>query len=424
MYAYCVLDFSYSVHKEENMKIGRVLISGAGVAGPALALCLQRYGIASVVVERATALREGGQAVDFRGPVHRAVLEALDLWGPIHERRTQPSALVFVDRDTKQIAALPEVMMSGDVELLRGDLVRLLYERTSAMTEYRFGDRITSLEEGSDGVMVAFEGGAPQRFDLVIGADGLHSGVRELVFHEPNIVRHHGYRLATFSMPNITGQTSRALVYSEPGRAAAIFAATQSARALLVYAAPPLSREERRDAQRQRSHLRDVYKGADWETPRIMEALDAANDIYIDDIATVHVERYSRGRVVLLGDAAYGGTLGGQGTSLSIVGAYVLAGELSRAATHAEAFERYEAVMRGYATRCQRGATRVGSFFAPKTSAGLWVRNVMYSALTSRPLLGFFSWMVTDAATALVLPQYETPHGESHSPKIEHTASR
>jgi 2-polyprenyl-6-methoxyphenol hydroxylase-like FAD-dependent oxidoreductase len=390
------------------MKKRSALISGAGIAGPALALCLEQCGIASTIVERAPQLREGGQAVDFRGPIHRRVLEALGLWGAIHERRTKPSALVFVDQSAKELAVFPEVMMSGDVEILRGDLVQLLYEKTHHTTDYRFGDRSTALQEEPDGVQVTFERSAPQRFDLVIGADGLHSGVRELLWGAaPGILRHHGYRLATFSMPNTTGASSRALVYSEPGRATAIFALTKEARALLVYAAPPLTKTEGREVEALRRSIQRFFAGALWETPRILAALETATDLYVDDIATVHVDKYSQGRVALLGDAAFGGTLGGQGTSLSVVGAYVLSGELARAGTHLEAFARYESVMRGYATRCQRGAMRVGSFFAPKTRAGLVMRNLMYRALTSRPMLGLFERMVKDAATDLKLPQYD-----------------
>lgn len=391
------------------MKQPHALISGAGVAGPALALCLARHGFASTVVERAPRLREGGQAVDFRGPIHRTVLERLGLWQPIHEHRTRPSALILLDRSATACATLPEVMMAGDIEILRGDLTRLLYERSRATTDYRFGERIVALEDRDDGVHVELEHGPPQTFDLVVGADGLHSGVRALAFgDEARFLRHHGYRIATFAMPNVFGPTRDARMYSVPGRALTIFTTSaEEARALLVYAAPPLTTSERRDVDAQKRALRATFAGVGWETPRILDALDAATDLYVDAIATIHVDRYARGRVVLLGDAAYGGTLGGQGTSLAVVGAYVLAGELARAgASPSSAFARYEATMRPYATRCQKGAMRAGSFFAPKTGVGLALRNVLYRLLTSRPMLGLFERMVKDAATDLALPEY------------------
>lgn len=139
--------------------------------------------------------------------------------------------------------------------------------------------------------------------------------------------------------------------------------------------------------------------------PRVLDALDRASDLYVDAIATVHVDRYAKGRVALLGDAAYGGTLGGQGTSLAIVGAYVLAGELARAGDPGAAFAHYESVLRPYATRCQKGAQRAGSFFAPRTGAGLWLRNIVYGFLTTPSMIGFFERLVKDSATDPALPE-------------------
>jgi len=385
------------------MKKPRVLISGAGIAGPVLALCLQRCGFSSTVVERAPALREGGQAVDFRGPVHRSVLDRLELWEPIHAERTHASALVLLDQSGRPCATLPEVMMAGDVEILRGDLCRILYERTRQATDYRFGDRITRLTQQGEGVAVEFEHGTPATFDLVVGADGLHSGVRALAFaDQARRLRHHGYRIATFAIP----KWREAVVYSVPGRAICIIpSSSEQARALLVYAAPPLE-GERSDLEAQKQALHQTFAGVGWEVPRVLDGLDRATDLYVDAIATVHIEHYAKGRVVLLGDAAYGGTLGGQGTSLAVVGAYVLAGELAQGGDPAAAFQRYEAVMRPYATQCQKGAMRVGSFFAPRTSAGLWLRNHFYGLLTSPRMLGLFERMVKHAAANLTLPEY------------------
>jgi 2-polyprenyl-6-methoxyphenol hydroxylase-like FAD-dependent oxidoreductase len=357
-------------------------------------------------VERAPALREGGQAVDFRGPVHRAVLERLDLWEPIHALRTRPSPLSLLDRAGRPLAVIPEVMASGDVEILRGDLARLLYERSREHADYRFGDRIVAIEDRGDGVAVELERGGTLRADLVVGADGLHSGVRELAFaEESNVLRHHGYRIATFAMPSLGPGVPDAFIYSAPGRGISVLANGRDARALLVYTGGPMTSEERRDLDAQRRELRERFAGLGWETGRVLDALDEAADLYVDAIATVHVDRYARGRAALLGDAAYGGTLGGQGTPLAVVGAYVLASELARAGDLEGALARYEATMRPYATRCQKTAMRAGPFFAPETRAGLWMRDAFYRALTSKPLLGLFEWMVKDAATDVVLPE-------------------
>lgn len=393
----------------------RILIVGAGVAGPALALALQRSGAGVTVVERAPALRTGGQAVDFRGPVHRAVLERLGLWDAIHAERTRPSELVLLHPDGSVAATLPAVMMAGDVEILRGDLGRILYERTRDATTYRFGDHPIALCDRGDAVDVRFASGAEETYDYVVGADGLHSSVRTLSSGDDpgssskeaaRVLRHHGFRIATFATENLVGDLGASMVYSVPGRALCLSAHRHDAgRALLVYAGAPFG-PERRDLEAQRRDLHATFAGVGWEAPRVLDSLDRASDLYVDAIATVRVPRYHRGRIVLLGDAAWGGTLGGQGTSLAVVGAWVLAGELARSSSPDVAFKRFEATMRPYATRCQAGAARAGGFFAPSTLTGVRLRNAAYAALTSRWLAGFFEWLVKDAASDLALPDY------------------
>jgi 2-polyprenyl-6-methoxyphenol hydroxylase-like FAD-dependent oxidoreductase len=172
------------------------------------------------VVERAAALRDGGQAVDFRGPVHREVLERMGLWQAICAHRTKGSDMVLLARSGSPITTLSSVMMSGDVELQRGELCKLLYERTVRTAEYRFGDHLTALDQGADDVTVRFASGRIERYGLVVGADGLHSGVRALAFgDESSFLRHHGYRIATYSLPNVHGLDGTAFTYTVPGRA-------------------------------------------------------------------------------------------------------------------------------------------------------------------------------------------------------------
>lgn len=393
------------------MTEARALVSGAGVAGPALAYWLSRAGFHVTVVERAPALREGGQAVDFRGPVHRAVLEKMDVWDAIVQLRTRPGELLLVDRRDNVRATVPESMLSGDVEILRGDLCRILYDRTREDVTYRFGDQIVGIEDRAANVDVMFQHAPPETFDFVVGADGLHSGVRALAFSdEKNVLRHHGYRIASFGTPNLLGPRRGATSYCEPGRGVCLTATSdERGRALLVSTGGPITARDR-DPIEGKDAIFARFAGMCWKTPQVLECLRDATDLYVDAIATAHVDRYSNGRVVLLGDAAQGGTLGGQGTSVAIVGAYVLAHELSRAAgsgAHpAAAFARYEESMRPYATRCQRGAVRAGSFLAPRTRFGILMRSVMYRALTSRALAGTFERLIRSAASDLVLPEY------------------
>ena len=382
----------------------RILISGAGVAGPALALALQGRGHEVTVVERAPRLRDGGQSVDFRGSVHREVLERLGLWDAIWERRTHPSPLAFIDARGRGRALLPAVLTAGDVEIVRGDLSRLLHARTAATTSYRFGDQVTALRNVGPHVEVAFASGRSERFDLVVGADGLHSGVRSVAFgDESQYVRHHGYALATWSFPR--GALSAAVTqsYAEPGRSLTVTQEPQGrARALLIFTSPP---PPRGDARAQRDFVRERFLGAGWECDRVLAELDEAKDLYLDALATVHVDRYASGRVVLLGDAAWGGTLGGQGTPLALVGAWVLANELAQADVRT-ALAEFERRMRPYASGCQKNAERAGPFHAPKTRLGIGARNVLYRVLTSRLLAKQFERMVKASANDFVLPGY------------------
>jgi 2-polyprenyl-6-methoxyphenol hydroxylase-like FAD-dependent oxidoreductase len=385
----------------------RVLVSGAGIAGPALAYWLARAGYPTTVVERAPALREGGQAVDFRGPVHRAVLERMGIWEAIQQERTHAGELLLVDGEGAVRATLPEAMLSGDVEILRGDLCRILYDRTRDTVDYRFGDRIVRIDDRGDSVAVEFERGPSETYDFVVGADGLHSSVRALaVADESRALRHHGYRIASFGIPNVLDRRRGAASFCEPGRGVCVTATGHGeARALLVSTGGPMTADDR-DPDVQKRVLAERFAGMAWKVPEVLECLRYATDLYVDAIATVHVDRYASGRVVLLGDAAQGGTLGGQGTSVSIVGAYVLAHELSQAPDPKVAFARYEERMRPYAARCQRGAVRAGQFLAPGTRFGVAARNLVYAALTSRALGGTFERLVRSAASDFALPEY------------------
>jgi 2-polyprenyl-6-methoxyphenol hydroxylase-like FAD-dependent oxidoreductase len=197
------------------MKNMTVLISGASVAGPALALWLARYGATVTVVEKAPILRGGGQAVDFKGSVHRTVLERMGVLDEVYRRQTGGHDQTIVDASGRVLGVVPGEFTGGDVEIRRGDLAALFYERTKDSCEYVFGDSITSLTETSDGVHVTFAVGAPRTFDLVVGADGIHSNVRRLAFGpEADYVRFLGHYYALADL-DIAGE---GLTYNEPGR--------------------------------------------------------------------------------------------------------------------------------------------------------------------------------------------------------------
>jgi 2-polyprenyl-6-methoxyphenol hydroxylase-like FAD-dependent oxidoreductase len=355
-----------------------VLISGASIAGPALAYWLDRYGFRVTVVEKAPALRPGGQAVDFKGRTHRTVLERMGVWEKIGRRRTGRFDTVYLDDAGRELAVMTGEFTGGDVEILRGDLTAILYERTAARAEYRFGDSITALTETADGVRAEFEHGAAQTFDLVIGADGIHSRVRRLAFGpEREFVHHLGYYYCVAGAPGFGHDASRperltAHAWNAPGRMAARGGSKGSH--LYLFASPELERA-RGEVAAQRRLIGERFAGMGGEVPSMLAELEGLDGFYLDAIAQVQMNgRYTCGRVALVGDAGYGNTLGGFGTGLAVVGAYVLSGELALAdGDHEAAYARYDEIMRRYAKIA--GNSNAGRFMAPKTAWGIRGRN-------------------------------------------------
>ena len=370
------------------MKNKSVLISGASVAGPALAFWLGRYGFHPTIVERAPAVRPGGYAVDFRGASVR-VLERMGLLSEVQRRQTRIGAITIVDRNNKKVASMPDGFTSGELEILRGDLAGIFHEATRETTEYIFDDSIASMKESEAGVDVVFERGGQRRFDLVVGADGLHSKVRSLAFgEEANFVRYLGYYVSIFTIPNYLNLDQRGLYYGTLGKKVGIFSGgdQREAKASFFFATEPLE-YDRRNMEQQKRALRDHFQQEGWEVPRLLQIMETAPDFYFDSISQVKMNRWSAGRSVLLGDAAYcASPLSGMGTGMAVVGAYVLAGELAEAnGDYALAFERYENLMRDFVKKCQGIADGGTDWFVPRTRLRLWLSNQMWKILPYTP---------------------------------------
>ncbi|RSM69293.1 FAD-dependent oxidoreductase [Amycolatopsis sp. WAC 01375] len=380
-----------------------VLISGASIAGPALAFWLSRQGYAVTVVERTAELRTGGQAVDFKGATHRTVLDRMGILDEVYRRQTGGHDQTIIDATERPLAVMPGEFTGGDVEIRRGDLAAILYERTAQDCEYVFGDSIASLTETADGVDVTFERGAPRRFDLVFGADGIHSTVRRLAFGpETDYVEHLGHYYAlveTGEGDDFRGPGGTSVMYNEPGRLAAT--GGPKAAAFFVFASPEIA-YDRYDTGQQKEILTAAFADGGWRLPELMEAVNRSDDVYLDSISRVTMDGYSTGRVALLGDAAYGNTLAGFGTGLAIVAAYVIAGELAAAnGDHEVAFRRYDEKFRGYA-KVARGAN-AGPFLAPPTKLRIKLRDQLFRRAF---MLRWMLWVTDKFATDITLEEY------------------
>jgi 2-polyprenyl-6-methoxyphenol hydroxylase-like FAD-dependent oxidoreductase len=337
------------------------------------------------------------------------VLDRVGILADLQRARTNMGAVTYVDGADKQLASMPAEIMSGDVEILRGDLARILYEATRHDTEYLFDDSITAIAQAQDGVRVTFDRGQPRTFDLVVGADGLHSNVRALAFGtESRFIRDLGYYVAIFTTPNHMNLDHTGRFYNVPGKAAGMYSARDNteAKAMFLFASPPLD-YDRRDIDQQKKILAGTFAGQHWEVPTLIKAMWDAPDFYFDSVSQIHIDNWSRGRVVLLGDAGYGATMGGMGTGLAVVSAYVLAGELAVAAgDHHTAFARYEDELRDYAKACQKLAEGAGGFLAPSTRSKIWLRNQMFRTLPHLPWKGIVNKMTTKTANAITLKDY------------------
>ncbi|MEV4512357.1 FAD-dependent monooxygenase [Dactylosporangium sp. NPDC049525] len=343
-----------------------VLICGAGVGGPALAYWLHRHGLAPTVVERSPALRAGGHAVDVRG-VALDVIDRMGLTGPLRRARTEMRGMSMLGPDGTEIMRSTEMALSSgrldseDVEALREDLIGLLHDATRAGVRYRFGDSVTALEQRADGVRVTFEQAAPETFDLVVGADGLHSTVRRLAFGPERPFLHHlGAYVGVFTAPNFLDLDRWQVWLRADGVGYGIYSARDNTemRVNLGFESGPLD-YDRRDLDAQRKLVEERLDGVGWETPRLLDAMWRSTDFYFDAMAQIRMDSWSTGRVTLLGDAGYcPSPLSGQGTSLALVGAYVLADSLARCGEdHRAGFDRYEQRMREFVTLNQALAT-------------------------------------------------------------------
>ncbi|GAA4637493.1 FAD-binding protein [Actinoallomurus vinaceus] len=344
------------------MRNTSVLISGAGIAGLAQAYWLDRVGFDVTVVERSPEPRPGGQAIDVRGPA-LTTAERMGILPGLRRRGTDMRGASAVDAAGNEIYSSTERTFSGgdldspDVEVMRDDLITLLREAVGDRVEYLFDDSIAAVAQDEDAVHVTFESGLTRSYDLVVGADGLHSNVRRLVFGpESEFLRYLGTYLAVYTAPNFLNLDRWQTFCMAESVGGGIMSARGNAevRVYVGFETDEPIDYDFRDVEAQKRLLAERV-GDVWVFPTALKYMWDAPDFHFDSMSQVRMDHWSRGRVVLLGDAGYcGSPLTGQGTSMALIGAYVLAGELAAVdGDHRAAFAAYEGELRDFVEKNQ-----------------------------------------------------------------------
>lgn len=371
-----------------------VLVSGGSVAGPAVAYWLNRYGMRVTVVEKSPAPRPGGQAVDLRG-AGRDVVEWMGLMPAVRALSLDERGFANVNAKGRHVARMPAGMFGGEgivaeIEILKGDLTGILLDATAQDAEYLYGRHIVALTQDSSGVDAELSDGQRRRFDYVVGADGVHSGVRALAFGpHRDYVRFLGAYNAFYTVADPGDLDHWFEMFNAPGRKSVAIRPERDGKAkvLLGFGSPRLD-YDRADVDAQKRLVASHFAGAGWRTGELVSQMGVAPDFYFDMVAQVHMPSWTRGRIFLVGDAGYSPSpLTGLGTSLALAGAYVLAREIATGTP-----ERYDSLIRSYVAQCQElppGGVR-GAL--PKRAWGIYLRNL------SMRLMNVWPWRAMLAA--------------------------
>ncbi len=389
----------------------KIAISGAGVAGPALAYWLHRSGHVPTLIEQAPRFRTGGYVIDFWGTGYR-LAQRMGIAAAIQAAGYDVQAIRSVGHDGSVQASLGtavfrRITKGQFTSLPRGDLAAAIYAGIEGKVETIFGDSIAAIEEHAHGVQVRLEKQEARDFDLVIGADGLHSNLRRLAFGPESLFeRYLGCCVAACVIEGYRPRDELVYVtHNVPNRQVARFS-LRSNRSMFLFVFRSEKKAIPEAAAERRAILRREFADAGWECPRILAALDGVDDIYFDVVSQIRMEQWSRGRVALIGDAAACiSLLGGEGTGLAMTEAYVLAGELKRAnGEYRQAFDAYERRLRPFIESKQVAARKYIAFFATRTRFGIWFRNQAMRAMNLGPLVKLFAGR--SLSEELKLPDY------------------
>ena len=394
----------------------KILISGAGIAGPTLAYWLAHFGMEPTIVEEASALRTGGYIIDFFGAGFE-IAERMGLLPEILSQGYRVEEVRVVNRDGRRVAGFSAATFARAAggrytSLARGDLAASIFGKVQGEIETIFGDSVIKIDQSPTTVRVTFENAPARDFDVVVGADGLHSRVRHLLFSQENeFEKYLGYKVAAFATSGYRPRDERAYVmYTEVGQQVARFS-LRGDRTMFLFIFEDESFNTGDESLRaQKTLLRKRFGRGGWECPEILNALDTTEELYFDRVSQIRMESrrglWTRGRVTLVGDAAFCvSLLSGQGSALAMVAAYILAGELHRSqGDYSRAFEQYQELFGPFVRKKQQAALRFAGYFAPKSRFSLFARNQMMNLMK-------FPWIANlvvggDINDRLAIPQY------------------
>lgn len=370
------------------MENKNILISGAGIAGTALAYWLKRFGFNTTIVECAPKLREGGYAIDFWGAGFD-VAERMGILSDLGSVDLKLSELTFVDENNKRIGRMNykkivKWMNGRAFTLLRSDLAKTIFNHLGKGTQIIFDDKISKIEQIENEVSVTFQSGKMRSFDLLVGADGLHSNVRNLVFgDEAQFEKYYGYYAASYTIPTQKDDKQFSM-YNVPCKQVALYPTNKNTSAVLcIFASPEKLSYNHHDIEAQKQILRNQFEDIGWRCADLISEIDAAPDFYFDVVSQIQMRNWSKDRIVLVGDACdCPSLLSGQGSTLAMVGAYILAGELKNANGNFKvAFEQYQNIFKGFIDDKQLLAQKFAKQFVPKSTFGIWARNVVVSLM-------------------------------------------
>ena len=391
----------------------RIIINGAGIAGPTLAYWLRESGHEVLLIEESPQLRSGGYVIDFWG-IGYDIAEKMGLLPRIRELGYQVKEVRFVDRHGRKSGGFPVDifgrMTNGRfVSIQRSDLSATLYGALDGKVETIFGDSVTRIKDEGSCVWVSFNHATPREVDLVIGADGLHSRVRQLAFGpEAEFEVSLGYHVAAFEIEGYRPRDELVYVsHGAPGRQISRFSMRDDKTLFLcVFRDEYLTTESPSSEQERKSELANVFADVGWECPRILAAMEKVSGVYFDRVSQIRMDRWTKGRTTLIGDAAACvSLLAGEGTGLAMAEAYVLAGELRDCGDdHIAAFARYQERMMPFLKRKQESAVKFAASFAPKSAFGITFRNLV-TRLLRIPLVADF-FVGRDLRDDIKLPDY------------------